>query len=251
MPAVVTSSERRSVAPLQSASPRLKRGIVALAGLVTVAGLVGTALTPWLLVVAPLGLIALNPGTQNVILVAPMVDPVALVALGATRRLVSLVATYWLGGLFGPAMVSWVQKRYPRTGAFIRLYTSVFERFGALFLIVAPLHSLAGIAGATGYRTLPFVLAVTLGQLIQLVVMTALGEAIAVWTAQVVAFLGQHVLTATLVFGTLAMAQLLVQRWRTGSWVATVPKPPPSPGPSAPPDEEQDRAETARERLDP
>jgi hypothetical protein len=192
--------------------------IILVVAVFTFAGLLGTAFAPWLLINEPLWYIALSPGLQNVALVAPQVAATPLFVLATLRRTSALLSTYWLGGLYGHRMVRWIQERYPRMGAFVRFYESLFGRFGVALLIVAPIHTAAGLAGAAGCRALPFLFAATVGQMVQVGLTIALGDEIARWTKPLVAWLGQYVLEATAVCVCLVLLQISLTRYRTGRW---------------------------------
>jgi hypothetical protein len=171
------------------------------------------------LVNAPLAFVALTPGLQNVALAAPFVDHDVLLPFATLRRLLSVVSTFWLGAVYGERIVAWVEHHSPRTGAVVRTLRDVLYRTGPLLVVLLPVHSVAALAGAAGFRTRTFVLCGGLGQLAQTWLSIRFGAALADWTRLLVAFVGEHVAIATVVCIALAAAQLLVTRVRTGRWV--------------------------------
>jgi hypothetical protein len=182
-------------------------------------GLLGTAFAPWLLLHAPLVFVALSPALQNVALTAPFVEHDVLLPFGTLRRLLSVVSTFWLGAVYGERIVAWVEQRSPRSGALVRTLRDVLYRTGPLLLVLFPVHSVAALAGAAGYRTRTFVVSAGLGQLGQVWLSIRFGAALADWTQLLVAFIGEHVAVATLVCVGLAATQLIVTRVRTGRWL--------------------------------
>ncbi len=182
-------------------------------------GLAGTAFAPWLLVNAPLVFVALTPALQNVALTAPFIDHDVLLPFATLRRLLSVVSTFWLGAVYGENIVAWVERRSPRTGSVIRYIRDILYRTGPLLLVLLPVHTVAALAGAAGFRTRTFLLSAGLGQLLQVWLSVKFGAAVADWTQVLVAFVGEHVGIATGICVALAATQLLVSRWRTGRWV--------------------------------
>lgn len=183
-----------------------------------VAGLLGTALLPWWLAHAPLVLIVLTPALQHVVLTAPLIDPVVLIAVATARRVLSLLAFYWLGGLYGHRLVRWIERRSNNLGAYIRVFERLIGRFEMLALVVFPIHTVSGLAGVAGVRWGRFLIAVSLGQLVQLYATVAFGEVIAEWTVPLVTAITRHLVPATAVCIGLVALHLLIGRWRTGRW---------------------------------
>lgn len=116
--------------------------------MVTVTSLVGTALSPYLLVKSPLLLVALSPAAHHVALAAATVDPVSLIAVATLRRVLTGLSAYGLGYLYGQAALDWVEQRHPRLARLVRLVERLFARIGVALLVVAPAPTVAVLAGA-------------------------------------------------------------------------------------------------------
>jgi hypothetical protein len=94
----------------------------------TLASLLGTALSPYLLVERPLVLVALAPEARHVALAAAAVDALPLIAVGTSRRVLMALASYGLGILYGASAITWVEQRYPRLARLVRFLERLFAR---------------------------------------------------------------------------------------------------------------------------
>ncbi len=113
----------------------------------------------------PLLLIALSPLGRHLILVAPIVNPYAFVAVAVSRRAAVSIPCFYLGRALGPIAVQWLESRSPRAGRAIRWLERIFLRFEkAAFALVLlfPGPAISTIAGDSGMRSgvyLPMVIA--------------------------------------------------------------------------------------------
>src|SRR5687768_2121274 len=106
--------------PFADQPANVRRAIVAFVVVMSALGIIGTALSPYLLVKHPLLLVALNPDGRHLLLVAPDVDFLPLLAVAAPRRVLALLATYGLAGLYGQQMVRYAEKRVKAVGTIAR-----------------------------------------------------------------------------------------------------------------------------------
>jgi membrane protein DedA with SNARE-associated domain len=173
--------------------------VFALLAALTVASLVGTALTPYLLVKSPLLLVAISAAAHHVALAAATVDPVPLVAVATLRRVLTGLGAYGLGYLYGPAALVWLEQRYPRLAKLVTWVERLFGRIGVLLLVVAPAPSVALLAGAARSRLPAFLVALTVGHLLWTSATFYVGDAFARWTDQLTASVGENLLESTLV----------------------------------------------------
>lgn len=201
-------------APSFDAPPRVRRAVLAMLGLLTLANLLGTAFAPYLLAKAPWVLVLLAPEGRHVILATPILSPVPLIAVSALRRLLGLGVSYGIGAIYGDAAVRWIEQRYPRFGAFIRFLERQFVRFGAALLIVAPLHSMSILAGAGGTKLLTFLVAALAGQVVLLTGTYLFGNALSAWTEPLLEFISENVIATTLACVALVALQQIVSRLR-------------------------------------
>jgi membrane protein DedA with SNARE-associated domain len=198
--------------------PRLRAAILGLMSAVSAASLLGTALAPYLLVKSPLGLVLLSPAAHHVALAAATVDPVTLIVVATLRRVLTGLAAYGLGYLYGRAALEWLELRYTRLAKVVRWVERLYARFGVGLLVVAPAPTLAVLAGAARGRLVWFVLALAVGHALWNTVVQLLGDAFARTTDLLTAYVGEYLLESTLVCVAAVAAQqgvsLLLRRRR-------------------------------------
>jgi membrane protein DedA with SNARE-associated domain len=206
---------------------RLRTAVFTLLSLVTAASLLGTALSPYLLVKSPLLLVAISPAAHHVVLAAATVDPPPLIAVATLRRVLTCIGAYGIGFLYGRAALGWLDERYPRLARFVAWIEGLFTRWGVWLLILVPAPTVAVFAGAARSRFVAFLVAVTLGHAAWTTVTVYVGDAIAAWTDRLTTFLGEHLLESTLVcIALVALQQMLSRRPPRGGRGSDVPMPP-------------------------
>jgi len=205
---------------------RLRTAVYALLGVATAASLLGTALAPYLLVKSPLLLVAISPAAHHVVLAAASVDPAPLVAVATARRVLTGVAAYGLGFLYGRAALGWLEQRYPRLARLVGLVEQLFARWGVWLLVLAPAPTVALFAGAARSRFITFVIAVALGHALWNSVTVYVGDAVAVWTDLLTSFVGEHLLESTLICIALVALQQTLSRLPRRRRQADLPLPP-------------------------
>jgi len=215
--------------PRDVLSSRGKRLLYSALAVLSVAVLVGTAFTPWLLVNNPLLLVLLTPGVHNIVLAVPLMDPTVLILVAAVRRTAAMVCTFLLGGIFGYAMVRWVQKGHPILERFVDFYERLLGRAGAPLLVLAPLHTLAALAGAARVPLRSFLIASLIGQHIQVGLLVFFGDAVSHFTERALELISRYVLEATVGTVLLVLAYLVTARVRQGRWAWAAPRPPHNP----------------------
>lgn len=181
---------------------------------VTTAGVLGSAFSPYLLVHHPLALIALAPDIRHLVLVAADTPFGPVLGVGGVRRALGLLTTYGMGALYGPALVQWTVARHPRTGALVRVLERLFERFGAALLILWPFYAGGLLAGAAKYPVSRFLPAMALGQLGYITASYYVGDSLSAWTGPFIQFLSEHLVASTAVCVAAVAGQQLWSRWR-------------------------------------
>jgi membrane protein DedA with SNARE-associated domain len=116
-------------------------------GVLAAANFIGIAFSPYLLVEAPLALIALSPLVRHLVVVAPSVDPLAFFGLATLRLFAPDPFMYALGKRYGPRAVSWIEARSLLAGRFARWLERLFARAGPLVLFVWPGPTVCTVAG--------------------------------------------------------------------------------------------------------
>ena len=177
---------------------RLVKASWAVVGLLTVASLAGTALSPMLLVKAPLLLVVLAPDGRHVALAAGRVEPLLLIGVSVARRAAYGVSVYGLGAAYGDLAVSWLEARARPVGRALRILERVFARVGAAILIAMPFLSLCILAGAARTRFLVVLPALLLGHCLWAGTTVWLGTRFANSSQMVVDFLAARLFESTL-----------------------------------------------------
>ncbi len=196
-------------------SARLVRASWATLGALTVASVVGVALAPFLLVKAPLLLVALAPDSRHVALVAGSVDPWQLFGVSVLRRALYSVGVYGLGAAYGDVAVSFIEARARSLGRALRTLERVFARVGAALLLVLPFLTLCILAGAARTRLIVFLPVLTLGHCLWVGVTIWLGKRFAASSQMVIDFFAERLFESTLVcLAIVAGYQLIVRRTR-------------------------------------
>lgn len=209
--------------PLASQPPNVRRVIVGLVVGISALGLLGTALSPYLLVKHPLLLVALSPDARHIVLAASQVDLGPLLAVAAPRRAIALLGTYGLAGIYGFKFIRYAESRLPRVARMLAWLKRALDRVGLVLIFLFPTHSLAGLCGATGTRLKPFLIAMVPGQVPFILMYYFAGEAIAGFSAEVIAFLSANLVESTLVASALVLLQQLVSRLRRRRVAAQAP----------------------------
>lgn len=195
-------------------SPRLRRLVIATAALLTGTALIGTALSPYLLVEHPLVLIGLNPDSRHLVLVAGRVELWQAVTVGALRRGVNFLATFGLGSVYGYVLVSWLEKKRPWVKRVLGLVERIYGSLGIWLIVFVPLYWVAALAGIARIPPLRYCLAIIPGQVAFVLGVLRFGEAIETWTEPIIAFVARHPLETTVVAALLVVTQQIYARWR-------------------------------------
>jgi membrane protein DedA with SNARE-associated domain len=193
---------------------RLVRASWALLAVLTVASVVGTAVSPLLLVKAPLLLVVLAPDGRHVALVAGRVDPALLTSVTVLRRSLYSVGVYGLGAAYGDLAVTWIEARARRLGKALRALERLFARVGAVLLLALPFLTLCILAGAARTRLIIFLPVLFVGHFLWVFTTVWLGTRFATEAQAVVDFFSERLFESTLVCVALVAAYQFVTRRR-------------------------------------
>ncbi|HKO50170.1 MAG TPA: hypothetical protein VJV79_20710 [Polyangiaceae bacterium] len=196
---------------------RLIRASWALLAVLTVASIAGTAISPLLVVKAPLLLVTLAPDGRHVALVAGRVDPWLLMSVTILRRALYSLGVYGLGAAYGDVAVAWIEARARSLGKALRALERMFTRVGALLLLALPFLTVCILAGAARTRVVVFLPALLVGHSLWVVTTVWLGTRFAAQTQLVVDFFSERLFESTIVCVALVAAyQLFTRRRRSG-----------------------------------
>ncbi len=196
-------------AQLSADNRRLARCCLAVLAVLATGGMLGVAFSLYLAVHHPLILVTLSPIGRHLILVAPSVDPIAFVAVGASRRMVFSATCFFLGRALGASALGWLELHVPRVSRFYRWLERLFTRAPrtAVLLLAGP--GLSIIAGSTGMRPPVFLPLLAVGLVLRMLLLLALAESLREPIEQLMALIREHWVPGTVVLVT----ALGLSRW--------------------------------------
>jgi membrane protein DedA with SNARE-associated domain len=148
-------------------------------GVLGAATLIGVGSSLYLVNSYPLLLIALSPLGRHLILVAPIVNPYAFVAVAVGRRAAFSVPFFYIGRALGPIAVQWLELRSPRAGQAVRWLERLFRRFEkASFAVVffLPGPAISTIAGDSGMRSVVYLSMLVAGLVFRMLITLWIGD---------------------------------------------------------------------------
>ena len=175
--------------------------------------LVGVGSSLYLVDNYPLLLIALSPLGRHLILVAPLVDPYAFVAVAVGRSVAFCLPCFYLGRAAGPVAVQWLEERSPRFGQAVRWLERIFHRYekGSFALIlIFPGPVMSTIAGDSGMRPAAYVSVLVAGLVLRMGAVLWVGDWLREPIELLVRWIGQNWVPGTVVL----VAGIALYQWR-------------------------------------
>ncbi len=201
-------------AGLSTEQRKLARRCLSLLGLLSTGTMVGVASSLYLVGHYPLLLIALSPIWRHLIVVAPMVHPLAFVGVAVGRRMVFGIACFYLGRALGPTALDWLEARAPRAARFYRWLDRVFRRASRLVVFLMPGPGVSALAGSSGMPASVFVPLIALGLTLRMLIVVALGEYFRAPIEALLGLINEYWIPGTV----LLVLALALFRWRTGGF---------------------------------
>jgi membrane protein DedA with SNARE-associated domain len=158
---------------------------------IAVASSVGDALSPTLLVDAPLLLVALVPRNRFLVLAAPQLDFWPFFLVGMVRLALTDPLFYLFGRRYGEAAIAWTEKRAGAPGS-VRRIEHWFRRAAYPIVVVAPNNIVCVLAGATGMSVVGFLLANLGGTAVRMVLIWWVGDVFSEPLLDVIDFVGRY-----------------------------------------------------------
>ncbi len=196
--------------PSGAVNVRLVRQSLSVLGVLSFGSMAGAASSLYLVGHYPLLLIALSPLGRHMLLVAPIVDPVAFVAVAVLRRMLFYFACFQLGRGLGPSGVLWLEARAARFARFVRWIEALFSRAPHLVVFAMAGPTVSGLAGMTGIRTPVFVCLASSSLLMRMLLILGFAEMLREPIERVLAWIDEHWVPGTLVL----VLGTLVYQWR-------------------------------------
>ncbi|MBA3654052.1 MAG: VTT domain-containing protein [Actinobacteria bacterium] len=171
------------VEPRPDARPRPSRRtltlIVAPIIVLVTIGTIGNAIHPALLKTHPMWLVAMEPRTRYLLLVANRgVAFVPYVVVAVIRRLLSDPLFFLLGYLYGDNAVAWVERRFDNNSGLVRGIERLFRRAAPVMVFLFPGPLVCVLAGATGMHIATFAVFNVIGTFVAVVFYYYLAETI-------------------------------------------------------------------------
>ncbi len=177
-------------------------------------GSLATAFSPYLLVEQPLLLVAGSAVNRHVLLAAAVVEPFPLWVVASLRRLLALLVTYGLGYVYGAKALSWAEERFPWAHRLAVWLQRLLDRLGVGLLVPFNGFTLVALAGVGRMRLRPFLVAVTLGNLLYVAALVWLGDLAAEWSRLLIDWIAAHLLESTLACVLVVVVQQVAARRR-------------------------------------
>lgn len=172
----------------------------------------GNAVFPLLVNDHPLWLLALNSTTRHLVATSTSVDVVPYVVVALTRRLIEDPFLYLLGRRYGDGAVEWMGRKLG-AGRLLRAGQRNFRLWGILLVFFFPGGVVCVLAGASGMSLWLFLTLNILGTLVTIALLRSAGEEVAGPLAYVLDFVGDNVVSLT-VLSVIITAIALVRRRR-------------------------------------
>jgi membrane protein DedA with SNARE-associated domain len=178
---------------------RVRDVCLAVTALLTVAGTLGTAFSPYLLVEMPLVLVALSADVRHLVLVAANTDFLPVLIVGVPRRALGMATMYGLGLTYGQPMLGMLEEKAPRLGGALRWCERLLARRGSFILVVAPAYTFGALAGIARLKARWFIPAMLIGQAVYITAGYFFGEQLRSFTVPLLAFVTEHLVASTAV----------------------------------------------------
>lgn len=158
---------------------------------VTAAQFVGDALSPTLLVSAPLVLVALVPKNRVFVLTAPLVDFTPFLVVGLVRLLLTDPLFFILGRLHGRRALRWLEQR-SASPHFVQRAERWFRRASYPIVAFSPSSIICALAGATGMPAVPFFITNVAGTIARMTLIWWIGDVFSEPLLEVVDFVRDY-----------------------------------------------------------
>jgi len=136
--------------PATEASPRAKRAILVIAGILYATGTFGSNIGPAWVDDRPELLLALSSRNRNLFGTVPFIDPLPYALIGFSRLFVTGMALYFLGRWWGARFLDWSERQLGSLPAIYRWFRAAIDRAGWLLVLLMPGSNLVCMMG--GYR---------------------------------------------------------------------------------------------------
>lgn len=183
---------------LDSEQRRIARLSLTVLGVLSGGSLLGVAFSLYLVNHYPLLLVGLSPLGRHLWLVAPTVNPVALVVVLVGRRMLFYLASFYLGRSLGPQGIVWIESRAAWFGRFVRWLEGLFERAAHAVVLLMTGPTVSALAGVSGMRVGTFAALATTGLVMRVVLVILLAEEIRDYIETILAWIDSYWVPGTI-----------------------------------------------------
>lgn len=188
-----------SAEPPRAAQPAAPRWLIGAGIAIAAATGLGAAFAPYLLVNHPYWLLALNPWPRHQLLVAPDAAIVPFVAVVVVRGMLSCAVSFEIGRIYGTRGVALIEGRSGESGSVLRYVERLFGRFSHAFLLFTPGWFTSALAGMSGVPRVRCLTLNSVGLFGWALIHYRVGAWLEPWTAPILRFLQENVLSATVI----------------------------------------------------
>jgi membrane protein DedA with SNARE-associated domain len=181
----------------------------------------GDALSPTLLVEAPLLLVLLVPRNRFLVLAAPLLEFWPFFLVGMIRLALTDPLFYLFGREYGDAAIAWTERRAGAPGS-VRRLERWFRRAAYPIVAIAPNNIICVLAGASGMSMLGFFVANIGGTAARMVLIWFVGDVFSEPLLDVVDFIGRYRWIFTAVTVAVVLVSVIRARQRHRSEIETV-----------------------------
>ncbi len=205
--------------PLLTAEQRriLRLSLTAM-GVMSTGSMLGVAFSLYLVNHYPLLLVALAPLGRHVWLVAPIVDPIAFVAVVATRRMFFYTASFHLGRSLGPHGIPWIERRAAWFGRFVRWLERLFSRASRTVVFAMAGPTVSALAGTSPMRGRVFATWAASGLVVRLLIVIGVATWLRPYIEVVLAWIDRYWIPGTVVMVVLVAIYAWKRRGRLPSF---------------------------------
>jgi membrane protein DedA with SNARE-associated domain len=189
----------------------MARRCLTLLGALWLLSTAGRAFSLYLVTHYPLLLVAMSPMGSHVLLAAASANPVALLVITTTRRLLFYLGTFYLGRALGQRAVQWVENRARHFGRFVRFIERLFARAPRLVVLFAAGPTVSALAGMSGMPLSLYLSLATLGLAVRLWIWISFAELLRAPIEQLLVWINEYWVPGTIVLVTI----IGLTQWRS------------------------------------
>lgn len=176
---------------------------------ITIAATIADAAAPSLLTSHPLVLVAIVPRPRNLVLTAPLVDPVPWFTIAFVRMMLTDPIFFLFGHRYGERGIRWMERR-SGSPATVRAIEQWFRRASYVIIAVSPNNLLCVLAGGSGMAFGVFLAVHAAGSVVRLALIWWIGDAFSDPITDLTEFIGRY----RWWFTALTTAIVVISLWR-------------------------------------